>query len=475
MSGIAQSFADGGVALAQPRRTPGGAAVLAATSAGSSLVFASGALLNVVLAGVGQDLKLSSAQLQWLINAELLPLAALTLVAGALGDRLGRRSVFLAGLLLFTAGALASALAPAWPGLVAARLVTGVGEALVLPNGLAILGQAFAADRKAFAVGVWSAVAAVASAAAPLLAGALLVHGHWRLAFAAMVPIAMVALLLAFLWTPASPPRDDAPIDGLGALLSAVGLGSLGWGLMQLTNADGAFLSAFGSLIVAAIAFGALLGVERRRGAGAMLPHVLVGSRAVLGANLFTVLLYGPFTAILTLLPFVMIRGVDLTPVAAGAAFIPLQVLITAVSPLAGRLCRRTGRRAPLIVGAMVVAVGCALALRIDAHATYWRAIFPAVLALALGMSLAIAPLSTLVLTSVDAAWAGTAAGINSAASRVGSLVAVALLGGVLQGGPALMGAFHASMIVAAGAAVLAALMVLIVPPGPHRDFVARD
>jgi MFS family permease len=475
VSGIAQSFADGGIALAQPRRTPGGAAVLAATSLGSSLVFASGALVNVVLAAVGHDLKLSSLQLQWLLNAELLPLAALTLVAGALGDRLGRRSVFLAGLLLFAVGTLASGLAPAWPSLVAARLATGVGEALVLPNGLAILGQAFAADRKAFAVGVWSAVAAVASAVAPFVAGALLGNGHWRLAFAAMVPVALVALVVAILWTPASPPRGDTSIDVTGVVFSALGLGALGWGLTQLTNGGGALLPTVGSLAVAALSVVAFLSVERRRGARAMLPLALVGSRAVLGVNLFTILLYGPFTAILTLLPFVMIRGAGLTPFVAGAAFIPLQVLITTVSPLAGGICRRTGRRAPLIVGALVVAVSCALALRIDAHASYWRVIFPAVLALAVGMSLAIAPLSTLVLTSVDAAWAGTAAGVNSAASRVGSLVAVALLGGVLQGGPGLVGAFHVAMTVAAGASVLAALVVLIVPPGPHLNWIARD
>jgi MFS family permease len=206
-----------------------------------------------------------------------------------------------------------------------------------------------------------------------------------------------------------------------------------------------------------------------------MLPTGLLTSRDVIGVNLFTALLYGPFVAMLTLLPFVMIQGARLPPIVAGAAFIPLQILVTTISPLAGRVCRRLGRRAPLILGGLMVAGGCLAGLRIDGHAAYWSDIFPAVLILALGMGLVVAPLSTLVLTSVNSDLAGTAAGINSSVSRVGSLVGVALIGGVLQGGPGLMHAFHLAMAVAAGSCVLAALTVLIIEPGPHADFVPRD
>jgi MFS family permease len=207
---------------------------------------------------------------------------------------------------------------------------------------------------------------------------------------------------------------------------------------------------------------------EGRLGDNAMLPPSLFASRSVVGANLFTALLYGPLTVMLTLIPFVMIRGAHLPTLVAGLAFIPLQVLITVVSPLAGMLCRRFGRRLPLFAGGAVVALGCAMALRIGPNATYWADIFPSILLLALGMSLAIAPLTTVVLTSVESDRAGTASGVNSAVSGAGSLFAIALLGGVLQqGGPQLFSGFHMAISVAAVACVVATLAVFIIEPGP--------
>jgi MFS family permease len=198
-----------------------------------------------------------------------------------------------------------------------------------------------------------------------------------------------------------------------------------------------------------------------------MLPPSLFASRSVVGANLFTALLYGPFTVMLTLIPFVTMRGAHLPTLVAGLAFIPLQVLITVVSPFAGMLCRRFGRRLPFFAGGAVVALGCAIALRVGSNATYWADIFPPILLLALGMSLAIAPLTTLVLTSVESDRAGTASGVNGAVSRAGSLFAVALLRGVLQqGGPQLFSGFQMAMAVAAVACVLATLAVFIIEPG---------
>ena len=207
-----------------------------------------------------------------------------------------------------------------------------------------------------------------------------------------------------------------------------------------------------------------------------MLPRSLFASRSFVGANLFTVLLYGAFTVMLTLIPFVMIRGAHLSTLVAGLAFIPLQVLITVVSPLAGMLCRRFGRRLPLFAGGAVVALRCTVALRVGPNATYWADIFPSILLLALGMSLAVAPLTTLVLTSVESDRAGIASGVNSAVSRAGSLFAIALLGGVLQqGGPQLFSGFHMAMAIAAVACLLATLAVFIIEPGPHVDFIPRD
>nr|WP_283812812.1 MFS transporter [Bradyrhizobium tropiciagri] len=443
---------------------------------GGCLVFISGAVVTVALAAIGRDMRLSPLELQWLMNAEFLPLAALTLVAGALGDRFGQKRMFLIGITVYGLSVAAIGFAPGFAPLIAGRFLQGLGEAAILPNGLSVLGQAFPADKKARAVGIWSAAAAVASGVAPAIAGVLLDYGSWRMTFLMLLPVAAGALVVGAVWIPRDIPTGYARVDVGGAVLSTVGLGGLGAGLTSLTNGSGPDLWVLVTLIVGLGGLAGLIVTQRRLGDDAMLPPSLFASRSVVGANLFSVLLYGPFTVMLTLIPFVMIRGVYLPTLVAGLAFIPLQVLITVVSPLAGMLCLRFGRRLPLFSGSAVVALGCAMALRIGPGATYWVDIFPSILLLALGMGLAIAPLTTLVLTSVEPDRAGTASGVNSAVSRVGSLFAIALLGGVLQqGGPQLFSGFHMAMAVAAVACVLATLAVFIIEPGPHVDFIPRD
>src|SRR5262249_32726385 len=273
--------------------------------------------------------------------------------------------------------------------------------------------------------------------------GAILDHGSWRTTFLMLLPVVAGALAVGAAWIPKDSPTSRARIDIGGAVLSTVGLGGPGAALARLSHGFGLELLGLVPLIAGLCGLAGLVVIERRLGDNAMLPPSLFASRSVVGANLFTALLYGPFTVMLTLIPFVMIRGAHLPTLVAGLAFIPLQVLVTVGSPLAGMLCRRVGRRLPLFAGGAVVALGCAAALRIASNATYWADIFLPIALLALGMSLSIAPLSTLVLTSVAPDRAGTAAGVNSAVSRAGSLVAIALLGGVLQqDGPQLFSGF---------------------------------
>lgn len=478
MSSASLILTDGGLALSAPKGVgaQGSTKVLAASSLGSCLVFVSGAVVTVALAAIGRDMRLSPFDLQWVINAELLPLAALTLVAGALGDRFGQKRIFLGGIALYGLGAATIGFAPSFAPLIVGRFLQGLGEALILPNGLSVLGQAFPADKKARAVGIWSAAAAVASGVAPAIAGAILDHGSWRTTFLMLLPVVASALAVGAVWIPMDSPTSHAGVDVGGAVLSTVGLGALGAGLTSLTNGSGLNLWVLVTLIVGLGGLAGLSVSQRRLGDNAMLPPSLFASRSVVGANLFTALLYGPFTVMLTLIPFVLIRGALLPTLVVGLTFIPLQALITVISPLAGMLCRQFGRRLPLFSGGAVAALGCAMALRIGPNATYWADIFPAILLLALGMSLAIAPLTTLVLTSVEPNRAGTASGVNSAVSRAGSLFAIALLGGVLQqGGPELFSGFHMAMAVAAVACVLATLAVFIIEPGPHVDFIPRD
>ncbi|WP_311985872.1 MFS transporter [Bradyrhizobium canariense] len=454
----------------------GSTKVLAASSLGSCLVFVSSAVVTVALAAIGRDMRLSPLDLQWVMNAELLPLAALTLAAGALGDRFGQKRIFLVGIALFGLGATAIGFAPSFVVFIVARFLQGLGGAFILPNGLSLLGQAFPAEKKAHAVGIWSAAAAVASGVAPAIAGVILDHGSWRTTFLMLLPAVAVALAVGTVWIPEDCPASHTQVDVGGAVFSTVGLGGLGAGLTSLTNGSGLNLWVLVTLIVGLGGLAGLILTERRLGDKAMLPPSLFASRSVVGANLFTALLYGALTVTLTLIPFVMIRGAHLPTKVAGLAFIPLQVLITVISPLAGMLCRQYGRRLPLFAGGAVVALGCALTLRVGSNATYWADIFPSIFLVSLGMSLAIAPLTTLVLTSVEPDRAGTASGINSAVSRAGSLFAIALLGGVLkQGGAQLFWGFHMAMAVAAVACVLATLAVFIIEPGPHVDFIPPD
>ncbi|HEX9169322.1 MAG TPA: MFS transporter [Roseiarcus sp.] len=478
MSSASLILTDRSLALSEPKAVgaQGSTKVLAASSLGSCLVFVSSAVVTVALAAIGQDMRLSPLDLQWMMNAELLPLAALTLVAGALGDRYGQKQIFLTGIALYGLGATAIGVAPSFAPLIVGRFLQGLGEALILPNGLSVLGQAFPAEKKARAVGIWSAIAAGASGVAPAIAGAILDHGSWRTTFMMLLPMVAGALAVGAVWIPKDSPTNHARVDVSGAVLSTVGLGGLGLALTSLTNGSGLNPWVLVTLIVGLGGLAGLIATERRLGDNAMLPPSLLASRSVVGANLFTALLYGAFTVMLTLIPFVMIRGARLPTLVAGLAFIPLQVLITVVSPLAGMLCRRFGRRLPLFAGGALVALGCVTALRVGSNATYWADIFPPILLLALGMSLAIAPLTTLVLTSVESDRAGTASGVNGAVSRAGSLFAIALLGGVLQrGGPQLLSGFHMATAAAAVACVLATLAVFIIEPGPHVDFILRD
>ena len=270
-------------------------------------------------------MRLSPLDLQWVMNAELLPLAALTLVAGALGDRFGQKRFFLAGIALYGLGAAAIGFAPSFAPLIVGRFLLGLGGALILPNGLSVLGQAFPADKKARAVGIWSAAAAVASGVAPAIAGAILDRGSWRTTFLMLLPAVAGALAVGAVWIPKDSLTSHTRVDVGGAVFSTAGLGGLGAGLTSLTNGSGLNLWVLVTLIVGLGGLAGLIVTEQRLGDNAMLPPSLFASRSVVGANLFTALLYGAFTVMLTLIPFVMIRGAHLPTLVAGLAFIPLR------------------------------------------------------------------------------------------------------------------------------------------------------
>ncbi len=470
MNGVAQAIRDA-IDIQAELLKPGAASgtkELAASTVGSSLVFLSGSVISVALPAIRSGLRFSEADIQWTLNAELLPLAAISMAGGALGDRCGRRNVFLAGIALFLFASLLAGFANDPATLLPARFLQGLAEALILPDGLTIVGQAYSLDRKSMAIGIWSASIAVISAVGPAIAGFLLDHFDWRAAFLINVPLAALGILMTWAWVPRDPVRKRGSIDIGAAILSAVALGCLGWSLTEASNRAGLSPAVIAGFALCVVALILLLQLERRLGERAMLPSTLFGSRTLMGINLYTALLYGAFAVLLTMIPYTMIRGSGMSASVAGIAFIPLQVLMAAISPLAPVVCARIGHRAPLSIGAVITAAGCALMLRITPAMDYWQGYFPPILLMSVGMSLAVAPLTTLVLTSVEDKYAGIASGFNGAVSRAGSLVAIASLGGLLSGvGEISIAHMHTAMLWCAMVCLASAGAIQLLVPNP--------
>ena len=437
--------------------------ILATCILASSLAFIDGSVLNVALPAIGRSFGAATAEVQWVINAFTLPLTALLLLGGAAGDLYGRRRVMLGGIVLFTAASLLCAAAPSLPVFLAGRALQGLGAAMLMPNSLAILSASFTGEAKGRAVGTWAAVGAISGAVAPMLGGWLVDGLGWPFIFLLNLPIAAGAILLGWRYVPESDNEERPPPDWLGALLGTLALGALTWGLTQWAASGwhgGATAAALGAGAALAIAF---LWAEHRRGGEAMVPLGMFGARAFVGLTIFTFLLYGALGGLMLLLPYVLIEGAHYPAVTAGAALLPLPIVIAIGSPLMGKLAARIGPHWPLSIGPLLVAGGFALMLTIDAEARYWTSVLPAILAISAGMAIAVAPLTTAVLSAVEESHVGTASGLNSAVARGGGLIAVALLGIVLsRQGDALIAAFHGAALAGAALALAAALCALL-------------
>jgi EmrB/QacA subfamily drug resistance transporter len=454
---------DGGTAAAQrTRRCPHRSWTLAASILASSLAFVDGSVVNVGLPAIGKALAADAAGLQWIVNAYLLPLSALLLLGGAAGDRFGRRRLFLIGTGLFALASLLCALAPTLPLLLAGRMLQGASAAMLMPNSLAILGAAFAGEARGRAIGTWAAAGAVAGAIGPLLGGWLIAAVGWRSIFLINLPLAAAALAIAWFRVEESREEGEHPLDWLGVGIATAALAAITWGLTLLSARTGS--TAAGTAFAAAglAAFLLFLGIEHRRGERAIMPLGLFGTSSFTGLTLLTFFLYAALGGLFVLLPFVLMELKGYSPIHAGAALLPLPAAIGLGSRFMGALAARTGPRLPLILGPLVAAAGFALCARID-QGSYWTTILPAMLLVALGMAGAVAPLTTAVMASVDAAHVGTANGFNSAVARTGGLIATALLGGVLASrGPALAHAFALAAFAAAGGAAVAGLSALL-------------
>ena len=448
--------AGAGKTRADPRWT------LVACILASSLSFVEGSVLSVALPAIRASYGAGAQDVQWVVNAYLLPLSALLLLGGALGDHFGRRRLLVIGTGIFAVTSLVCALAPTLPLLLAARAAQGIGAALLLPNSLALLNAAFSGEKRGRAVGIWAASGAAMAAVAPLIGGWLVDTAGWPTIFYINIPLALGAILLAVRFVAESRETGEGRTDYAGALLATAGLGGLTYALTLWSATRSLTNEALLALVVGLVVLGAFLWVEYRRGVCAMMPLSLFEGRCFSGLNLLTFLLYAAFAAAMLLIPYVLITSGGYSPVQAGLAMLPLPIVMTTVSPKMGSLAAKMGPRIPLTIGPTVVAAGMLLSMLADPGTSYWTGIFPMIIVMAMGMTIAVAPLTASVLGSVEERHVAMASGFNSAVARTGGLIATALLGAVLASkGADLFAGFHSAMIVSAGVSALASIVAL--------------
>jgi EmrB/QacA subfamily drug resistance transporter len=402
-------------------------AVLAATILGSSMVFIDSTVVNVILPRLQSELRVTGVQIQWVVDAYLLFLSSLLLLGGALGDRFGRRIVFELGIVVFAVGSVGCGLSRTLWELTLARCVQGIGGAMLTPGSLAIINACFPAAERGKAIGTWSGFTAITTALGPVLGGWLSDSFSWRWVFFINVPIALATIGISRKFVPELRPETAGPaLDLKGAATSTLGFGGVTLGLVEAARAgvESPFVwTAFlGGLLVLAL----FLRIESTS-PNPMLPLSLFRSKVFSGANALTLLLYAGLGAMLYFLPFNLIQVQGFTATQSGAAILPFVLIMFLLSRWSGSVYDRFGARLPLTIGPIVVACGfLLLGFLPTIHSRYWTRFFPGIAVLATGMAICVPPLTTAVLAAAPATRSGIASGVNNAAARLGTLLAVA-------------------------------------------------
>jgi EmrB/QacA subfamily drug resistance transporter len=447
--------------------TPAGRWVITASVLGSGIAFLDGTVVNVALPAIGEDLGSGLAGLQWTIDGYLLTLGALLLLGGSLGDLYGRRRMFVAGLVSFTAASAVCGLAPSMGALVAARAVQGVGGALLVPGSLALLAASFAPEDRGTAVGAWSGLAGVATALGPFLGGWLVDAVSWRLVFLINVPLAAVAVFLTLRHVPESrdPDASHRP-DLAGALAATVGLAGVVFALIEWP-ADGASPLVVLSGVVGVAALVAFPFIERTR-AQPLVPLGIFRDPQFTGANATTIAVYAAFGGALFLLVLELQQVLGYSALAAGAALLPITIIMLALSARTAALSQRIGPRLPMTIGPLVVAAGLVLAAGLGPGDAYAAGVLPAVVVIGLGLALTVAPLTAAVMAAVDEHHVGVASGVNNALARIGTLLSVALLplvaglGDLVPGDPRYTDGVSRALLVSAGLCVVGGAVAFV-------------
>jgi EmrB/QacA subfamily drug resistance transporter len=434
--------------------------LLAVAVLGSGIAFLDATVVNVALPDIGRDLHASTSTLQWILNGYTLTLASLILLGGSLGDRYGRRRIFVSGTGVFTVASLLCAVAPNAELLVAARLVQGVGGALLTPGSLAMVESGFRPADRARAIGAWSGLGGVAGALGPLVGGVLVGAVSWRAVFLINLPLGVFIVVIAGRHVPET--RDLAAtgrLDFRGAVLAAVGLAGATYALIEAPGHGASRL-----VLVAAIGGGlALIAflLAERRSANPMMPLSIFSSRQFSAANAVTFVVFGALSGVFFLLVAFLQISLGYSPLEAGAASLPITALMLLLSTTAGALAQRVGPRIPLTVGPLVTALGLLLMSQIGRRDSYLAGVLPGVIVFGLGLTLVVAPVTATVMAAADERHSGIASGINTAVSRLSGLIVVAVLPLVagLTGkkfyDPAAMDhGFHVAMLACAALAV---------------------
>ncbi|MFG1877825.1 MFS transporter [Sphaerisporangium sp. NPDC049003] len=449
--------------------SPSGRWILFTTVLGSGMAFLDSTVVNVALPKLGEDLGASMSGLQWTVNAYTLTLAGLILLGGSLGDRYGRRKIFVIGVAWFAVASALCGLAPGIQTLIVARALQGIGGALLTPGSLAIIQSSFAREDRPRAVGVWSGLGGVAGAIGPLLGGWLVETAGWRWVFLINLPIAALVVATAVRHVPET--RDETTtgrFDVLGAALAAFALAGLTYGLIERGSAVP---------LVAAVA-GVALGVAfvvleaRRSRIGPVSPLVPVrvfASREFTAVNIVTLIMYAAMGVVFFLLVVELQVAAGFSPVAAGCSMLPVMLLMLLLSPRAGDLGRRIGPRLPMTAGILMCAGGLLLMSRVGPGSSYLLDVLPAVTLFGVGLSAAVAPLTATVLATAEERYAGVASGVNNAVARTGSLLAVAaipplvgLTGAAYTSPVAFTSGFRAAMLVSAAMMACAAVLTFV-------------